>query len=880
MGLENPYFGFRKDRAKTYSLWERFNVGLLDPEGLKDSYQRLLVEEWRRCVDLRIDSCKKLGVRLGEDELNAHLEGRRQFLDSARAAIARVVGGLIDVPGILVVSDDQGVILDIVGDNQTRVLAAERTGIVEGSCWLESVAGTNGLGTAISKRQPVHVYASEHYCEGWHAWTCAAMPVIAPGSKEVCGVVNFTTINKDYRDQALALSRSLVKSIQADLRLDEQRKHDFLIRQFHRFRARYPADAVLAVDTRGKPVRRSPGMLSGRDPDAWDRPENVRERIDLLTPGTGHVAGSICILNPGLRIRKLPEPANGRKAPVEDPPALNPGALSRDTTSRQTAVVPSSRPSSGPIQDMAADYQLIFDNSIVGICYTRERVLVQCNRRLEEMLGYGPGELSGQSSRIFYPSEDAYDKIEQGYEYLRSHPSYSDERIMMRKDGSLFWCNVSGKTLDPESPRRSAIWIFQDISERKSAEEALQRANDRLEQRIQERTAELRMANDSLRAEVEKRRVAEQALEASREKYRVLFETFPIGISITDEQGEVIEINQAMSRIISQVTLSREIEVAGATVIRADGSQVARDQLPGMRALKERRAIHDVELGVRYLNGKIRWFSATAAPIPVKGYGVAIAHSEVTERRRIEEQERQQRADLARVSRLNTMGEMAAALAHELGQPLSSALNYLHGCQLRLDAGERDVGLLQSGISRAIRDTERAGDIVRHIRQFVRRHEPETVATDLNALIGEMVAFLDFERRESGAQIRMSLAESMPALPLDPLEIKQVIVNLIKNGLEAVSDLPKPRRLLEVSTRLVGRKSVEVAVADRGNGIRKADSAKLFDAFYSTKNNGLGLGLAICRSIVESHGGRLTAGNNAHGGATFTVQLPRRRPKP
>ena len=853
MGLENPYFGFRKDRAKTYSLWEKFNVGLLDPESLSESYQRLLVKEWHRCADLRIDSCKKLSVRLSEDELRARLEGRRQFLDSARAAIARVADSLVDMPGILVVADEGGVILDIFGDNEIRVLAAERTGIVEGSCWLESVAGTNGLGTAISKRQPVHVYASEHYCEGWHAWTCAAMPVITSGGEDICGVINFTATNKDYRDQALALSRSLADSIQADLCLDQRLERDFLVQQFHKFRARYPADLVVAIDSRGRQVRRSSGVPGGHDAWGTARLEGARERIDLLMPASGHAAGSIYILEPVARKRSIAPPQ------AAAPPATSPSAAVAE-----------------PGEDMLADYRLIFDNSIVGICYTRDRLLIQCNRRLEEMLGYGPGELSGQSARICYPSADAYERVERGYEYLRKHASYSDER----KDGSLFWCNVSGKTLDPGNPRHSAIWIFQDISEQKKAEEELQRTNDRLEQRIQERTAELRKANDSLRAEIERRRVAEQALEASREKYRVLFETFPIGISITDEQGEVIEINQAMRRNIPQATLAREMEVAGAVVIRADGSPIARDQLPGMQALREQRAVHDVELGVRHLNHKVRWFNATAAPIPVKGYGVAIAHTEITARKRIEEQERQQRADLARVSRLNTMGEMAAALAHELGQPLSSALNYLHGCQLRLAAGERDVELLQTGISRAISDTERAGDIVRHIRQFVRRHEPETVLTDLNALIREMVAFLDFERRECEAQILLTLEQAVPALPLDPLEIKQVVVNLVKNGLEAAADLPGPRRLLEISTRIAGPKWVEVAVADRGHGIDKADSPRLFDAFYSTKNNGLGLGLAICRSIVESHGGRLSAGNNEYGGATFTFRLPRSRPKP
>lgn len=870
MEWENPYFGFRKDRAKIYDLWERFNDGLLEIESLKDPYQRMLVEEWHRCSTLRVDPCKKLGVRVSDDELRIRAETSRQFFDAARAGIARIADSLTDVPGILVVSDDLGVVLDISGNNKVRVLAAERTGIVEGSCWLESIAGTNGLGTAISKRQPVHVYSSEHYCEGWHAWTCAATPIVAPGRKQLYGVINFTTIDKDYRDQALALSCSLASAIQASLRLDEQLQHNFLTQQFQKYASRYPADTLLAVDVRGNEIRRSPGVTDSDAARAKHlQPKGVREKIDLVMPGTGYAAGSIYLLD-AARGKK----STGRQQQPGNPEDPAPAAPITKVIEPRAPIEVGPQELSG---DILADYQLIFDNTIVGICYTRDRVAIRCNRRLEEMFGYAAGELAHQSARILYPSVEAFDKTALGYEKLRSQEIYSDERIMMRKDGSLFWCNVSGKAVDPDNPQRTAIWIFQDISERKHAEEELQRANERLEQAIEERTAELRQANESLRAEIERRRVTEQALEVSREKYKALFESFPIGISITDEQGEVIEINQALSHNRSQAISAREMRAAGATVVRQDGSPIAKDQLPGMRALRERRAIHDVELGVRSMNGKTRWFSTTAAPIPVEGYGVVIAQVDITDRRRMEEQERRQRSELARVSRLNTMGEMAAALAHELGQPLSSVLNYLHGCQLRLDAGEQNLAVLRSGISQAIGDAERAGDIVKNIRQFVRQHEPKATPTDLNALIREMVTFLDFERRECKAQILMSLADLLPALSLDPLEIKQVIVNLVKNGLDASTELPEASRVLEISTKTVGRKWVEVSVSDRGKGIGKEDSSRIFDAFYSTKDNGMGLGLAICRSIVESHGGSLAAGDNSHGGATFTFRLPRQR---
>lgn len=532
-----------------------------------------------------------------------------------------------------------------------------------------------------------------------------------------------------------------------------------------------------------------------------------------------------------------------------------------------------------------AELQVIFDNAFVGVCYTRERIIVRCNRRFEEMFGYEPGTLAGQDVLILYPSREEYERIGRaGYGYLETHDTYSDERVMRRSNGEMFWCQVSGRSLDHDHPSRDGIWIFQDIDERKKVEEALQRANERLESRVQERTADLRRAYEALREEMGIRRQTEEDLRASQEKYRALFESFPIGISITDEQGKVIEINRKLSRISSLSTVARftselELSSMNAALVHPDGTPMKHDALPSTRAIREQRVISDVELGVRYGNGRVRWFQVTAAPIPVKGYGAMVAYTEVTERRRLEERDRTQQAELARVSRLNTMGEMAAALAHELGQPLAATLNYLHGCQLRLVGGDYDKELFDSAISQAIYHAEQAGGIVRHVRQFVRKHEPESVLVPINSLIEQMLGFLDFERRQSRATVNLELAPGIPSVWVDPLEIKQVMVNLLKNAFEAMSEMPAEGRIIDIST---ARRAdmVEVEVSDRGPGVNKTKLTQIFNPFFTTKRNGMGLGLAVCRSIVESHGGRLTVTRNVHGGASFAFTLPIREKSP
>ena len=534
---------------------------------------------------------------------------------------------------------------------------------------------------------------------------------------------------------------------------------------------------------------------------------------------------------------------------------------------------------SSALREALAELQIIFDNAFVGVCYTRNRIIVRCNRRFEEMFGYDEGRLTGYPVLDLYPSREEYERLgKYGYGHLKTHDSYSDVRQMRRQDGSLFWCQVSGRSLDNRNPRQDSIWIFQDITEQKLASEALQRANEKLESRVQERTADLSRAYEALREEINHRRDAEHELRESQDKYRALFESFPIGISITDDHGKVIEINRKLSRLVSlsaamEFASDLRLESIEASLIQPDGTPLGKDQLPSTRAIREQRIIPDAELGVRYKSGNVRWFHVTAAPIPVAGYGAMVAYTEVTERKQIEERERAQRIELARVSRLNTMGEMAAALAHELGQPLAATLNYLHGCQLRLDDGEYDHALFQSALSQAIYHAEQAGGIVRHVRQFVRKHEPESIAVNLNELIQQMLSFLEFERRQSETQWTLELDESLPEVRVDPLEFKQVMINLIKNAFEAMADKPPAERLIDISTQNRGDE-IHVVVSDRGPGVSKTKLTQIFNPFYTSKKNGIGLGLAVCRSIVESHGGRLSIKRNVHGGAAFSFSLP------
>ncbi|UCC30502.1 MAG: PAS domain S-box protein [Phycisphaerales bacterium] len=247
---------------------------------------------------------------------------------------------------------------------------------------------------------------------------------------------------------------------------------------------------------------------------------------------------------------------------------------------------------------------------------------------------------------------------------------------------------------------------------------------------------------------------------------------------------------------------------------------------------------------------------------------------DITARVRAEEEARERQAELARVSRLGTIGEMATGLAHELNQPLAAIVNYIQACLERMRSGKGDLKELLVDMEQAAAQAERAGEIIEFIRDFVRKREPRRVAADFNALVQGATDLVRLEARRGNVQLHLELADSLPPVTADSIQIQQVVVNLARNGLEAMEETEAGAKNLTIRTSKAGGSSVECAVADTGPGLSKDAMNRLFDPFYSTKPNGLGMGLSISQSIIEGHGGRLSAETAPDGGTMFRFTLP------
>jgi len=248
---------------------------------------------------------------------------------------------------------------------------------------------------------------------------------------------------------------------------------------------------------------------------------------------------------------------------------------------------------------------------------------------------------------------------------------------------------------------------------------------------------------------------------------------------------------------------------------------------------------------------------------------------DVTDRRQAEKERerlREAQADLAHVSRMTAMGELTASLAHEVNQPITAAVNGASTCVRWLTREEPDLGEAREAAQGVIRNARRAAEIINRIRSISKKGESKRQLADVNELIQEMIALLRTETKRYSVSVRTELGAELPKVMADSVQVQQVLMNLIMNGIDAMKDVDRERELTIRSQR-VDNRTLMISVSDTGVGIPPHQVDRIFDAFFTTKSHGIGMGLRISRSIVESHGGRLWAADNSPQGACFHFTL-------
>ena len=377
---------------------------------------------------------------------------------------------------------------------------------------------------------------------------------------------------------------------------------------------------------------------------------------------------------------------------------------------------------------------------------------------------------------------------------------------------------------------------------------------------------------ETVARDITERKHADKALRESEQRYRALIQQAPDAIVITCE-GRHVFVNQAAVRLFGAESADQLIGIDATSMIHPDQRNLARERIEVILATNQPLPSFDYRM--LRLDGSVVEVEALSSPIMWEGAPAAQSVlRDVTEHKLEEDRQRLHEAELARVLRVNTMGEMAAALAHQLNQPLTAIANYTRGCLRFLRSGSSTTEELEAALQKAADEAERAGQMVREIGHFIRTSEPRRSPSVINDIVRSVATLEEAELKETGVRLVLDLSDGIPPISVDEIEIEQVLLNLVRNGVEAMKETKPGERALTIRTALIDGEAVEIMTSDTGPGLDPETVEKIFEPFFSSKPNGMGMGLSISRTIVEAHGGKLRATQIDRGGAALSVTLP------
>lgn len=495
-------------------------------------------------------------------------------------------------------------------------------------------------------------------------------------------------------------------------------------------------------------------------------------------------------------------------------------------------------------KELADELNLLIDGAAGYAIYMLDpegRVTIW-NKSAERLKGWSAQEVVGKPSALFYPPASvAEGKPARDLETARRAGKLELEDWRVRKDGSEFLAHVTITALhDASGALRGFGKVIRDVTEQ---------------------------------------RAWERQLSASANQFRSILATVPDAMIVIDDTGKILSFSAAAERLFGY----GEADVRGQNV---------RILMPSPDRERHDGYIH------RYLTtGEPRIIGTgrvvvgerrDGSTFPMElSVGEAITEGEriftgfirdLSDKQAAEEHIETLRADLIHVARVSAMGTMASTLAHELNQPITAVANYVQGVRDLLDTPHPDdLPMIRDALDDAKNEALRAGHIVRRLREFVARGEVEKNVVDLPALIDEASKLALIGAREKGVKVSFDLDPRATPVLVDKVQTQQVLINLMRNAIEAMAG--SPLRELSVSSRAAPNAMVQITVADTGSGVAPAIVDNLFSAFNTSKSEGMGLGLSICRTIVEANGGRIWMEPRPGGGTLFHFTIPHARPE-
>jgi len=548
------------------------------------------------------------------------------------------------------------------------------------------------------------------------------------------------------------------------------------------------------------------------------------------------------------------------------------------------------------------DYQQLYDLSPIGyLTLNKEGFIQNTNIAATHLLGSPKESLIGQKLvKFIHPlDQDNYKFFIK--RFLTKQPDQALNFKINRDSNTCIHLNCQGVNLcgcSPQSCRynNSAPTYIEcrgistgndenelqicltitDITERKQAQESMLCLNEKLEEKIVKQTSDLLESNLNLKNKIEELNYSRHQLLEREAKLNSIFNASIEGIITINTSGNIVSVNIAVETIFGyriEELIDNSINKLMSLSLRKRTRHNFNDFLQTYLS-KNMGQIIEVE-GMRKDGSSVPLdLSLAEFSIDGKSYFTGIVR-DVSLRKQQERQDKEHVDELAHVTRLGLMGEMASGIAHEVNQPLASIAGYTQACLNFIQGANPDLEQLSTILLKTHQQALRAGQIIHRMRDFVKSKQIHRTTADINTLIHDAISLCEGEFKHNNIKLRFELAKNLPAVYVDNIQIEQVIINLVKNSIDTLKNQPqKMQRQISIETQLNHDNGIEVRIKDNGPGIDQAQQQKILMPFYTTKPSGMGMGLSISRSLVEAHDGVLHFNSKPEKGTTFYFTLP------
>lgn len=420
------------------------------------------------------------------------------------------------------------------------------------------------------------------------------------------------------------------------------------------------------------------------------------------------------------------------------------------------------------------------------------------------------------------------------------------------------------------------IWLtINDITERKKAKQTIISLNKQLEEKLLTQTRELTETNLQLKKKIDELNYSKHQLLEREARLNSIFNASIEGIITVDINGIIISVNAAVETIFGYLP----DELIGHSITKL---------MPGPESKKLPDFKNYLQLQISEFISQVREVEGLRKDGSVVPLDLSVAEfimddiryftgiiRDVSSRKQQAKHDKDHLEALAHVTRLGLMGEMASGIAHEVNQPLTAISGYTQGCLNLISAGTQDLARFTEILQKTHSEALRAGQIIHRMREFVKSRKIYRSTVYVNALVKDALSLCAADFKHDNIQIKFELAKKLPAINVDKVQIEQVILNLLRNSIESLKDLPPDlERKLVIRTYIRDHDYIEVSVKDNGKGIKESERAKILTPFFTTKTSGMGMGLSISRSIIEAHEGILYFNSREEKGSTFYFTLP------